>query len=224
MSSSNGVAILGSTESEVEVLAKATRRRSSADYEVRILREAEMCTQIGEIGALLLRDGLYSSDSRTWRAQRQLGELDGLVPKKQGSTPKAKNPWAALPMRPGQGEGGIHDYTRYRTTSLLAHEDRQGNWCMSPPALGGRVPQVPGHHRAGSPGCLGRALDPRQLRSAHNLRDPPVAPPALAVSSLIHSHRRVGAQSVCMLVVISRAAACYHVSHLEVWKSKEDSQ
>jgi transposase-like protein len=95
MSSSNGVALSGAIASEVEVIAKATRRRFSAEYKLKILREAEACTKPGEIGALLRREGLYFSNVRTWRAQRQAGELGGLAPKKRGSAPKAKNPLVA---------------------------------------------------------------------------------------------------------------------------------
>jgi len=81
--------------SEVEVMAKATRRRFSAAYKLRILREAEACTQPGEIGPLLRREGLYFSNLRTWRAQRRTGELGGLTPKKRGPVPQAKNPLTA---------------------------------------------------------------------------------------------------------------------------------
>lgn len=81
--------------SEVEVMAKATRRRFSAAYKLKILREAEACTQPGELGALLRREGLYFSNVRTWRAQRQAGELGGLAPKPRGPIPQAKNPLAA---------------------------------------------------------------------------------------------------------------------------------
>ena len=76
-------------------MAKATRRRFSAEYKLKILREAEACTQPGEIGALLRREGLYFSNVRTWRAQRQAGELGGLAPKKRGPAPQAKNPLVA---------------------------------------------------------------------------------------------------------------------------------
>jgi len=81
--------------SEVEVLAKATRRRFSAAYKLKILRDAEACTQPGELGALLRREGLYFSNVRTWRAQRQAGELSGLAPKQRGPAPQAPNPLAA---------------------------------------------------------------------------------------------------------------------------------
>jgi transposase-like protein len=80
---------------EIEVMAKATRRRFTAEYKLKILREAEACTRAGEIGALLRREGLYFSNLRTWRDQlRQVGEL-GLAPKKRGPAPRPKNPLVA---------------------------------------------------------------------------------------------------------------------------------
>ena len=77
-------------QAEVEVVAKAARRRFTAEYKRRIVREADRCTQPGEIGALLRREGLYSSHVTTWRAARDRGELAGLAPKKRG--PKAAPP------------------------------------------------------------------------------------------------------------------------------------
>lgn len=94
MSSSNGVAA-GASSKEVEVMVKASRRRFSAEYKLKILREAEACTRPGELGALLRREGLYSSNLTTWRAQRRTGELGGLAPKRRGPVPQAKNPLAA---------------------------------------------------------------------------------------------------------------------------------
>lgn len=94
MSASHGSVVPGTRANEVEVLAKATRRRFSAEYKLKILREAEACTQPGEIGALLRREGLYSSNLTTWRAQRERGELLGLTPKRRGPAPEAKNPLA----------------------------------------------------------------------------------------------------------------------------------
>lgn len=68
---------------EVEVTEKAARRRFSAEYKRRILKEAEACGT-GEIGALLRREGLYSSHLTVWRAARERGEIAGLAPKKRG--------------------------------------------------------------------------------------------------------------------------------------------
>ena len=69
---------------EVEVVAQAERRRFTAEYKQRIVREADRCTKSGEIGALLRREGLYSSHLVTWRAARDRGELEGLRPKQRG--------------------------------------------------------------------------------------------------------------------------------------------
>jgi transposase len=76
--------------SETEVVAKAQRRRFTAEYKRRIVREADRCTTTGAIGALLRREGLYSSYLTTWRAARDRGELQGLAPKPRG--PKAVAP------------------------------------------------------------------------------------------------------------------------------------
>ena len=75
---------------EVEVVAKAERRRFTAEYKRRIVREADRCTKPGEMGALLRREGLYSSLLTTWRAARERGELEGLAPRQRG--PKATPP------------------------------------------------------------------------------------------------------------------------------------
>ncbi len=75
---------------EVEVAEKAVRRQFSAEYKRKILKEADACTQEGEIGALLRREGLYSFHLAGWRAARDRGEIAGLAPKKRG--PKAVPP------------------------------------------------------------------------------------------------------------------------------------
>lgn len=73
---------------ETEVLAKAQRRRFTAEYKRRILKEADQCMRPGEIGALLRREGLYSSALTTWRSARERGELASLAAKKRG--PRAR--------------------------------------------------------------------------------------------------------------------------------------
>lgn len=75
-----------------EVAAKAKRRQFSAEYKRRIVREADASAP-GEIGALLRREGLYSSHLITWRGQRERGELAGLSTKR-GRKAKAVNPLA----------------------------------------------------------------------------------------------------------------------------------
>ena len=75
-----------------EVSEKPTRRRYSAEYKLKILRQADKCTKRGELGALLRREGLYSSHLKTWQEQREKGTLHGLAPKKRGRKAIPKNP------------------------------------------------------------------------------------------------------------------------------------
>src|SRR3990167_3595865 len=82
---------LGLSPSEVEVMAKPVRRRYTAEYKLRILRAAEACSGRGEIGALLRREGLYSSHLTQWRKQRERGERQGLS-RKQGPSHKQRHP------------------------------------------------------------------------------------------------------------------------------------
>lgn len=67
-----------------EVTPRAKRRSFSARYKQRILEEADACTEPGQIGALLRREGLHSSNLTTWRRQREAGGLQGLAAKKRG--------------------------------------------------------------------------------------------------------------------------------------------
>lgn len=70
--------------SDPEVLEKPKRRRFTAEYKQRILDEADRCTEPGEIGALLRREGLYASHLTTWRHQHDSGALAALRPRKRG--------------------------------------------------------------------------------------------------------------------------------------------
>jgi hypothetical protein len=72
------------------VLARAERRRFTVEYKRRNLQEAHSCTRPGELGALLRREGLYSSHLAAWRQARARGEFSGFAPKKRG--PKARAP------------------------------------------------------------------------------------------------------------------------------------
>ena len=73
-----------STAADVEVVAKARRRTFTAEYKRRVLKEAEACATPGAVGALLRREGLYSSHLTVWRGARARGELAALTPKKRG--------------------------------------------------------------------------------------------------------------------------------------------
>jgi transposase-like protein len=74
-----------------EVPEKPVRRRFTAEYKLRILAEADACTERGALGELLRREGLYSSHLTTWQRQRDEGVLAGLTPKRRGRKAKPKN-------------------------------------------------------------------------------------------------------------------------------------
>jgi len=75
-----------------EVPEKATRRRFSAQYKLRILKEADACKgKPGALGELLRREGLYSSHLSAWRQQRNKGELGAVTPKKRGRKGNGKS-------------------------------------------------------------------------------------------------------------------------------------
>lgn len=79
---------------QTEVTAKAKRRRFTAEYKRKILKEADACGR-GELGALLRREGLYSSHLVEWRRARDAGERAGLSPRKRGPKVQAPDPLAA---------------------------------------------------------------------------------------------------------------------------------
>lgn len=88
-----GVAPAGGPEQpDPEVLPKAARRRFSAEYKRRILEKADRCVEPGELGALLRREGLYSSHLSNWRRQREDGGLSALAPQKRGRKAQPRNP------------------------------------------------------------------------------------------------------------------------------------
>ncbi len=70
-----------------EVRPKAKHRRFTAEYKKRILDETDACTRPGEVGALLRREGLYSSLLSKWRQQRAQGTLTALAPQRRGPKP-----------------------------------------------------------------------------------------------------------------------------------------
>ena len=73
-----------------EVVDRLLRRRFSPSYKLRIVEEADRCTEPGEVGQLLRREGLYSSHLTTWRKAAHSGSLKALS-KKRGRKPE-RNP------------------------------------------------------------------------------------------------------------------------------------
>ena len=73
------------------VEAKPTRRRFSAEYKLRILREVERAKE-GEIGAILRREGLFSSHLATWRRERDRIAKAGLAARRRGPKARVQDP------------------------------------------------------------------------------------------------------------------------------------
>lgn len=91
MTGRNGVVQAGLTSPggrpappDPEVVERARRRQFSAAYKLQILEEADGYHVPGQLGALLRREGLYSSHLRDWRRQRTLGTLSALAPRRRG--------------------------------------------------------------------------------------------------------------------------------------------
>ena len=72
-----------------EVPEKTVRRKFTAAYKLRILKEADSCMEPGQLGALLRREGLYSSNITSWR--RQVNQ--GLIPRKRGPVTQEADPY-----------------------------------------------------------------------------------------------------------------------------------
>lgn len=79
-------------QDDTQIAASASRRRFTAEYKLKILKEAEECKKTGMIGALLRREGLYSSRLSDWKNARARGELEALSPRKRGRKPIVVDP------------------------------------------------------------------------------------------------------------------------------------
>lgn len=82
------------TEPDPEVRETKPRRKFTAKYKLNMLEKADACTQPGQLGALLRREGLYYSNLTTWRRQRDQGLLEAMSPKKRGRKKIERNPLA----------------------------------------------------------------------------------------------------------------------------------
>lgn len=76
-----------------EVVEKAARRKFTTEYKLRILHETDRCAP-GELGAVLRREGLYSSHLTKWRQNRERAEREALAPQKRGRKAQETNPLA----------------------------------------------------------------------------------------------------------------------------------
>jgi len=82
----------GGSTPDPEVVARPVRRRFTAAYKERILAEVDGCDEAGQVGRILRREGLYSSNLTLWRRARKQGALAALTPKKRGRKSVEKNP------------------------------------------------------------------------------------------------------------------------------------
>lgn len=124
-----------------ELLERPRRRRFMAEYKLHILREADACSGPGEVGALLRREGLYSSHLSTWRQQRDQGALAALARRRGRRKPhplEAEN--AQLRRRAERAEAELA-----KTRKVI---EVQGNVCA----------------------LLGELLEPRGARSEESSR------------------------------------------------------
>jgi transposase-like protein len=76
-----------------EVVAKPTRRRFTAEYKLRILREVDGQRETGGVGAVLRREGLYSTHLTTWRRERERGALESLRRRRRGRPADPSQRW-----------------------------------------------------------------------------------------------------------------------------------
>jgi len=112
-----GAASNGHKRPDPAVPEKPVRRRFTAEYKARILQEADRLTQPGQLGALLRREGLYSSNLCVWRKQRDEAALTGLVPKRRGRKPDLNAPLVAENQRLVREVARLH--RRLRRTEVI---------------------------------------------------------------------------------------------------------
>ncbi len=94
--------------SDPELVERPQRRRFSAEYKLRILREADGCERPGEVGALLRREGLYTSHLTYWRKQRDAGALKELGrPRGRKPADRRDQEIASLRHRLGRSEAEL---------------------------------------------------------------------------------------------------------------------
>lgn len=84
ITTSNGHHLSPPTRPDPEVALRAQRRQFTVADKLRILAEADACSEPGQIGALLRREGIYSSYLSDWRRERENGQLQGLGGQKRG--------------------------------------------------------------------------------------------------------------------------------------------
>ena len=121
-----------------EVVPKASRRQFSAAEKLRILQEADACTQPGQIGALLRREGLYSSQLATWRRLRARGQLQALTPRQRGPKVVA-DPLAEELASLRRENARLQTHLTRAETIIDVQKNRRGNRGVQEAALSQRA-------------------------------------------------------------------------------------
>jgi transposase len=110
-----------------EVNSRPVRRKFTAEYKLKVLAEADRCTEYGQIGALLRREGLYSSHLSSWRRKRQEGSLGALSPKKRGPEVR-KNPLADEVARLERENERLNGRLKQAETIIEVQKKYPGSW------------------------------------------------------------------------------------------------
>ena len=145
-----------------EVAPRAQRRRFGAAYKLRIVEEADGCTKPGEVGALLRREGLYSSHLVEWRRARDQGQLDALASKRRAPTRDTDR----TPNRPNAHPDRANAPPR---------SNRQPRWRIH--AVPGNAPRARGR-AGGRPGGRGLGMGKRTDPMAPHIDGHGAAQPA----------------------------------------------
>src|SRR6266540_2873764 len=118
-----------------EGVPKGSRRTFSAAQKLRILNEADACTQPGQIGTLLRREGLYSSHLVKWRRLRAAGQLQALAPQPRGPKPSPPDPVAEELAQLRKENARLQARLAQAELIIDVQKNRQGNssvrWVVS---------------------------------------------------------------------------------------------
>jgi transposase len=114
-----------------EVSDRPKRRTFTAKYKLEVLRELDGCNEAGHVGAVLRREGLYSSHISKWREKRESGELQGLKPKQRGRPAKPRNSLAPELERLARENARLRE--ELRKAGLIIEVQKKLSEMLGPP-------------------------------------------------------------------------------------------
>lgn len=156
-----------------EVSSMSRRRRFTAAYKRRVLTAADACTEPGQVGALLRREGWYSSPLTTWRRQREPGVLEALTPKKRGRKARARDSLAQRVAALQRDKAHLNQQLNQAETIIEVHKKVSALWGISRAAI------PPGESLSGRP----LADEPKQSEPGRPARHWVLRVPALIATS-----------------------------------------